>query len=447
MKIKLSVSSVFIICVLFVMIIISACAACNRPAAYASAAAATGIEYVAHAGGSCFGYIATNSMEAFINSAERGYNLIEVDILKSTDGHYILNHDWEYMESRVAFAKNTPVDYKTFSKYKIYNKFTAASLDDLIKFLDEYKNIRIITDTKDNDYSALSYIKQKYKNYMNRFIPQVYAFEDYNIIKKLGYNDIIITLYKMPYNIKSDAAKIYEQAKKLKPYAVTVPDELLYSDDYIAKLRTSEIKYFVHTINDSERAEELFNHGIHGVYTDNLLAEDYIKYYDEKIAEINESINELSEEHRDLLNNCLIYKYGDEICITNGKAGLIYFHSLLTSPFKNTVTQAAFLPLEKTTRYLGVENYIYVADNNSIDFEYSGMKYKVSARGFYRDGRRINVGENLVTLFNMFSVPDKYFTLAFDCNIAKIGEYIIVSRDKSKNIDAITEILQSMIKY
>ena len=439
---KRNFCKIFISAIIAISVILS-CAAYG----YTVYAADIEIEYIAHAGGVSLGYLISNSMEALIDSAERGYKLIEVDIMITTDGRYILNHDWEYMGNRVVFAENSPVDYKTFSEYKIYNKFTTVSLEDLIEFLDKYKNVRIITDTKDNDYSVLYYISTSYKEYMNRFIPQVYAFEDYDAIKAIGYNDIIITLYKMPYNIKTDADKIYEQAKKLQPYAITVSDELLISKDYISKLHTSEIKYFVHTINDRSRAEELHSYGIRGVYTDNLLSIDYVEYYyANKVAEVNKIIAELSEEQLKLLGDSLIYKYGSEICIVDGKAELIYNHNSLISPFENSPTSSAFLPLERTVRYLGAMNYRYLFDTHSIAFEYGDMEYNVSTQGYYRQGRRLGFNENLVVFYNMFSAPNSFFTFVFKCNIIKKDGYIIISKyRKANNIDEIVEILRSAL--
>ena len=434
---KLFLCSIFIVCILI------PCISCNPQAYAANTEVGTGeLEYIAHAGGSYLGYVGSNSMEALIESAERGYNLIEVDIMRTSDGRYILNHDWELIENRIAFIENSPMYYDTFLSYRIYNKLTPVGLDDLIKFLDEYKNVRIITDTKDGDYSVLYYIKEKYKEHLDRFIPQVYAFEDYDAIKKIGYSDIIITLYTMPYNIKMDAAGIYWQAKKLKPYAITVPDELLNSKEYIAALRTSEVKYFTHTINDGERAAELLSYGISGVYTDNLLAGDYIEYYDEKILKISENINNLSQEERDLLSNCLIYELGNEICLSNGRPSLIYADSTLVSPFENTKTKVAFLPLARTIRYLGGNDYRYIADSHSILFEYDSVSYTVNSRGFYRQGRSLNLKEKLISVCSTFSVPDKFFVLVFECNITKIDDYIIISKIKNKDTAAIAEILR-----
>ncbi len=51
---------------------------------------------IAHAGGVIDGYLGTNSLEALKESARLGYSIIEVDIMTTSDGKFVLNHDWNY---------------------------------------------------------------------------------------------------------------------------------------------------------------------------------------------------------------------------------------------------------------------------------------------------------------------------------------------------------------
>ena len=50
---------------------------------------------IAHALGCIGGNIYTNSREAMINSIEKGYKYLEVDIDSTSDGIFIASHDWE----------------------------------------------------------------------------------------------------------------------------------------------------------------------------------------------------------------------------------------------------------------------------------------------------------------------------------------------------------------
>lgn len=397
--------------------------------------------YAAHAGGVYDGYMGTNSLEAIIESVELGYKLIEVDLVTTSDNRYVLNHDWESMGNRVAFADNNAVDLETFMEYKIYNKFTPMTLEDLIDFLDEHQDILIITDTKDESYAVLRYIKKYYKKYINRFIPQVYAFKDYRTVKRMGFKNVIITLYSMAYNIKSDPDYIYKQAKKLKPYAIAVPESML-SDEYISKLRPDEIKYFVHTVNDSDKADELFDKGIYGVYTDTLLTDNYREMYDKKASDMNEEISKLPPEQKSLLNDCLIYRYGSELCITDGEAALIYKNELLV-PLRDE--NNIYLPVLKTAIYMGCDDYAYIHEELMIVFEYKGKSYKAGKARSSQEGERSDLDETVVVYCDVYYCTADFFADIFKLKIAEENGYIIISRDETKDISRIVEVLEQGI--
>ncbi|MDR3277547.1 MAG: hypothetical protein LBT12_02145 [Oscillospiraceae bacterium] len=226
---------------------------------------------VAHAGGIVDGTAGTNSVEALYASAARGRTLIEVDLLQTTDGKFVLAHDWEYMSGRVPRAENAPVSQEVFAQYRIFGKFTAATIESLIDFLGEYPEVEIVTDTKYRDYTALSYIASRYQDYGHRFIPQVYRLEDYGAVRALGYERVIVTLYAMTFEAKKDASAVAEQAAALGVYAVTLPDELLeLGDGYPDELNRRAVRFFVHTVNSAERAAELSAMGAAGVYSDSL---------------------------------------------------------------------------------------------------------------------------------------------------------------------------------
>ena len=233
---------------------------------------------VAHAGGQIRGDNGHNTLEALQNSAALGYQLIELDFLPTTDGEIVLNHNWSAMSSRVPGARNKPVSHEVFMAYRIFGHYTTMDLRMLISFLGEHQGIRIITDTKDEDYAALYAIATFFPTYIDRFIPQVYQFDDIPHIRALGFQDIIVTLYRIePWQIKYTPAEITRLVRLWQDYifAITIGDTIM-TPERMAQLPLSEFRFFVHTINSVAHAEDLFYAGVYGVYTNLLLYESGI---------------------------------------------------------------------------------------------------------------------------------------------------------------------------
>jgi Glycerophosphoryl diester phosphodiesterase len=393
---------------------------------------------VAHAGGIVDGYAGTNSMEALVASAEQGYTLIEVDILTTTDGFHVLAHDWEYMSNRTPLAPNTAVTKAEFMQYEICNKYTPVALEDLIFFLDKHPKVRIITDTKDRDYSALEVIATQHPAYRARFIPQVYLFEDYATIKALGYQDIIVTVYAMTGEIKATPQVIGEKALELGVYAITIPDELLTSKEYINALQPEKVKYFAHTINTPGRAQELLNYGIHGVYTDTLLLKDdefmtittHLQESTEKLNAINSAINNLSPEEKAMLEDTLIFKAGSEFMIRSSIAEVIQ-----NTPTVNCfeAKDVFYLPLRKVIESLGAKSILYLPEG-AIQFEYEGGTYRLvfgrsEVEKMMSDEVVVVQLEGVVTTFQNTAFVPSDLVEAMGLHVVSIGkEHIIITR-------------------
>ena len=232
---------------------------------------------VAHAGGAIEGFGETNSLEALHNSARLGYQLIEVDFLPTSDGIIVLNHNWDQISLRVPGAPNEIVSHAVFMEYRIFGQFTPVDLDMLIEFLNEHSDIRIIADTKDENYAALYAIRDLFPEHMDRFIPQVYQFEDLPRIRAMGFSDLIITLYRLePWETKYDPEELTRLIHLWQDYiyAITLPDSLI-RPIFVTQLPTSEFRFYVHTINSIQRAQELFDFGIFGIYTNFLFYDAY----------------------------------------------------------------------------------------------------------------------------------------------------------------------------
>lgn len=212
-----------------------------------------------------------NCLECLEEGYKKGIRLIEADFLFTSDGDLILNHFWE----------DKVLDKKTFLNNKIYGKYTPMNLSMLLEKMMEYKDIYIIVDTKEDEYGNDIY--KLYRQLIEdagkiddslpeRFIPQYYNYEMYYKLKNIyDFKYDMVTLYKWPY---LDINMIVNFCIQEDIDAITIPS-WVYTDEFISNdvwkaLRDSNIKVYVHTINDQEEYDLLKISGVDGIYTDFL---------------------------------------------------------------------------------------------------------------------------------------------------------------------------------
>lgn len=223
---------------------------------------------VAHAGGGYSGITYTNSLDA-LNFNKQKYDLFELDFVFTSDWELICLHDWE--ESvKITFDKNFQVTPPTLKEFNLYvdanTKYKNCTFNTLVTWLNSNPDKIIVTDIKDNNIKALEYIAKRYPDYSKRFIPQIYFPEEYELVKNMGYEKIIWTLYRF----SGDSKLVLHKVKSMHLYAITMPPSRV--DTGLAKeLRDSiGIRSYVHTINDQKKLQKYENLGIYEIYTDFL---------------------------------------------------------------------------------------------------------------------------------------------------------------------------------
>ena len=71
-------------------------------------------------------------------------------------------------------------------------------MEKLAEILQQHPQVHIITDTKESNVEILTFIQKKYPQVVKQIIPQIYQYDEWEAVNKLGYQQIILTLYKMP---------------------------------------------------------------------------------------------------------------------------------------------------------------------------------------------------------------------------------------------------------
>lgn len=224
-------------------------------------------QYVAHAGGQLEDYTYLNNLEAIRNSYNKGVRLIELDIEFTRDNVPIMLHSWDGFITKFFRVPAWKKYYlKEFKSFQMINDWHQLTLDETIKYMQkEFKDMYLITDTKNDNLLLLDIIANRYPNMMHRIIPQVYNQDEYQYAKKLGFENIIYTLY-MSEDTKEE---IIEFCKRNNPFAITMNTSWA-NTDLPMELSKLNVYTYAHTINTEDEFEILKTNGIKGVYTDKL---------------------------------------------------------------------------------------------------------------------------------------------------------------------------------
>lgn len=219
---------------------------------------------IAHAGGEIYGLRLTHSVEALDNSYNKGFRFIEADISRTSDGIPVLVHDWGNANwlMDVRYSDKAP-SYKEFKSRDAILDLHLMDLDMLAEWLARHDDAYIVTDVKDDNEGVLRLIKNKYPKVYGRFIPQIYSFNEYKPIRKLGYECIILTLYR----IEAADDEIIDFCKSNPLFALTLSYEKA-SQGALEKFSELNIPIYVHTVNDYNTYIKLRDRGAYGIYTD-----------------------------------------------------------------------------------------------------------------------------------------------------------------------------------
>ncbi|MCR4770849.1 MAG: hypothetical protein K5855_00925 [Oscillospiraceae bacterium] len=237
------------------------CACAAQPGVSASASARE--QLVAHAGGAVWGYRYTNSLEAFDCAYDNGFKYIETDLSLSSDGEVVLIHDWDSMARRMLFSPGI----RSRGEFISEESFAGLTLMDagmLADWLRRHGDCRVITDCKDDNAEVIGRLFEAYPELRGRFIIQIYSFDEYDAVKALGAEDIILTLYRMP---EADADALISFGAEHPLWALTINVSRL-SEELLASLTGAGIRVYAHTVNDLGEFEKWRELGLSGIYTD-----------------------------------------------------------------------------------------------------------------------------------------------------------------------------------
>ncbi|MFQ5445780.1 MAG: hypothetical protein ACE5FF_02505, partial [Saprospiraceae bacterium] len=111
--------------------------------------------FIAHAGGQIDHHNYTNSLDALNLSYERGFRLLELDIIQTSDSVYVAAHHWEYWASLTGYQGKLPVSAAEFKKHKIKGKYTPLTMEEINAWFQAHPDAVLVTD-KVNEPAAFA---------------------------------------------------------------------------------------------------------------------------------------------------------------------------------------------------------------------------------------------------------------------------------------------------
>lgn len=235
---------------------------------------------IAHAMGEIGGKTYTNSLEAFNQNYKKGFRVFEVDLILTADNYLVARHDWtadlyKMLEQQDPTGKSgKPLTLEEFKSMKINQYYTPVDFVQIVKLMQKYEDLYIVTDTKEISNNVISNLVDTVKKInpriLDRVVIQIYNERDLQTVKSIyDFKSIIYTLYMTNASDKS----VVDFARKNGIGVITMADSR-FSWRFVDKLTSLGIVSYVHTINSLEKAQELQRRGVYGFYTDSLLPAD-----------------------------------------------------------------------------------------------------------------------------------------------------------------------------
>lgn len=217
----------------------------------------TGDHLIAHALGGIDGYTYTNSREAFMYNYQNGKRLFEVDLVFIDDQELVAAHDIP-----------AGLDLDGFKSKKIDGKYTPLSFDDIVKIMEDYSDVKLVVDIKDDFNRAYNLIINRLGNrsdLLYRIVPQVYNEDNYNYLQELFlFPEMIYTLYLTD----SSDGEVYDFIKKNNNIKYLAVNPRRFSEKLTGDLNKLGVWTFVYTLNTDDEIRVFLEKGVSGVYTD-----------------------------------------------------------------------------------------------------------------------------------------------------------------------------------
>ena len=233
---------------------------------------------ISHAMGGIGGRKYSNCREGFLENYAEGHRIFEVDMEYTSDGKLVLFHDWKGQFDPKYKAGYKPT-YKQFMQAKIFGKYTPMDVKSLIKLMNQYPDVRIVTDTK---YTDTATIRKQFRtivstarnlgmsDVLNRFVVEIYTPEMYRAVHSIyHFKEYMVTLYKA-YKKAPTASEMHAVGRFCKRHKIKTVAMYArwWKKSYEAILASYDLDIALYSVNSTKKAKTFFRQGVTALFTD-----------------------------------------------------------------------------------------------------------------------------------------------------------------------------------
>jgi glycerophosphoryl diester phosphodiesterase len=197
---------------------------------------------IAHAGGGIDNYTYTNSEEALNNSIKKGFSLIELDMIETSDNQLVAAHDWKLFRKISSCCKDEIPDLNEFNSSVILNKYTPLDTNKINEIFEKNKKLILVID-KTNNFDL---INSSFTFDQSRIIVEIFGRDNYLRAIRKGIKN---PLYSASIEHRDDE-KNFINKYDIKMIAISSSD-FIKNKKYFENLKNKKgTIIFLYTTND-----------------------------------------------------------------------------------------------------------------------------------------------------------------------------------------------------
>lgn len=235
---------------------------------------------ISHAMGGIDGYDYSNCLEGFLENYEEGHRIFEVDIEITSDNKMVLWHDWG-RQFCSKYKKGRKPTHAEFMNSKIFDEYTPMDIESLLRLMDKYPDVRIVTDSK---YDKTSTVKKQFKtivstakklgmaDVLDRFVVELYDKDMFKTVDNIyHFKEYMITLYKA-YKKAPTKTQLLSVAKFCKKNDISTIAMYAkwWKPKYAKYVEPYGLDLALYTVNSASDARDYFDDGVTALFTDFL---------------------------------------------------------------------------------------------------------------------------------------------------------------------------------
>jgi len=217
---------------------------------------------VAHAMGGVDGQVYVNSLEAWEANYRRGYRVFEVDLRVLSDATVVCSHN-----------QPSEATVEEFKASRIGGRYTPLTVSDLAGLMARYPDAWVMTDIKVGRGAPRDMVLRTLRDTVaadatagSRIIVQVYEEADWRYARKLGFDNMVYSLYHLKVEEWPSAVAF---AAKNNIRVVGMPKETI-SEEIVEQARRQGIWVAVYTVNTEAERSRFERMGVTHFYSDFL---------------------------------------------------------------------------------------------------------------------------------------------------------------------------------